>query len=123
MGKVLDPFGGKGLGQLNPFSGSIANPAGYIWGAAGKKLKPKVPGQTPEELQLQRAQLALIYKQDEDINAKKLRILRGENVNFASLLKSASPADVTAGGVAGPPTSGGNPSRQPIGGGLRGKSF
>ena len=119
MGKMIDTVTGASFLGGSVFKGSPLNPAGYIW-QQGKKLKPKVPGQTPEELQLQRAQLALIYKQDEDINAKKLRILRGENVNFASLLKSSAPADAS-GGLAGPPTSGGTSGRQPIRGG--GKSI
>jgi len=88
-GNILNSLGG-GTPILNLGQGGIANPGGYIWGAAGKKLKPKVPGQTPEELALQRAQLSAIYKQDEEINAKKLRILRGESSSFSSLLRSGS---------------------------------
>ena len=80
-----------------------------------------VPKPTAEETALQRAQLSLIYRQDEDINAKKLRLIRGETSNFASLLKTTASGDLRASGGRPPGTYGGGGYSGGVGGGGRGR--
>lgn len=52
----------------------------------GKKAKP-IP-ETPEEKALVRAQLLTLSKQDEEIQARKRRIVQGQYGSFASKLKT-----------------------------------
>lgn len=92
--KIISPFSGTWEQTINPFHGSVANPGGYFWNAVGVKedvFKNKVPKETPEELALKRAQLSALGAQDDEINAKKLRLIRGQSSNFSSLLKSGLP--------------------------------
>lgn len=69
----------------------------------GGSPKPQQP--TREEKALLRAQLMTLSKQDDEINERKRRIMRGQYSSFGGLLKRSGRA--TAGSSAGPGAPGG----------------
>jgi hypothetical protein len=71
----------------------------------GSKPKPAQP--TREERALMRAQLQTLSKQDEEINERKRRIIRGQYSSFGGLLKRSGTQSAGGAGTGGSGGSGG----------------
>lgn len=64
--------------------------------------KPKPVRQSPEEKALLRAQLQTLARQDEEINERKRRIIRGQYSSFGGLLKRSGTATTGSSGGTAP---------------------